>query len=286
MKKYYIKLKNNEKLFYAIKNNLKFTDKEIIKLITQGSVWVNNTRVKVPDFTITDQLVVIYYPEKPIEEYTLKESDIIYEDQYMMVVHKDAGLNSCPSPMADIDCLSHGVNKYYRGKGIKYIATPINRLDKPVKGLLFFAKDKLSASLLHNMFRKKSIRKLYLVATENFNLSKKKILIKNELEWKGKKQKAATYIKFIKKQEDFLYFIAYPLTGRTHQIRKHFANYLYPIFGDSLYGGYKNSDELKLYCFYYRFIHPFTLEKKEICYIENQKLQNLIYENLLTKSET
>lgn len=286
MKRYFIKLKKKEKLLSAIKGYLKFNNETAMKLIKQGSVWLNNVRVKDADFIVTNELITIYYPEKPIIEYSLLESNIICEDQYMLVVNKDAGLNSCPSPMSDVDCLSNGINKYYKEKGINYIATPINRLDKPVKGLLFFAKDKKSASLLHDMFRKKNIKKLYIAVTEKFKLCKEKLLIKDELEWKGKKQKAASYIKFIKEEDELFYFLVYPLTGRTHQIRKHFARYLTPIIGDSLYGGYKSSDELRLCCFYYRFIHPVTLEKKEICYLEDNKLKNMIYENLLTKSKS
>jgi 23S rRNA-/tRNA-specific pseudouridylate synthase len=61
-----------------------------------------------------------------------------------------------------------------------------------------------------------------------------------------------------------------PHTGRTHQIRKHFQKYLIPIYGDSIYGAYSNSDRMMLDCFSYKFIHPVTNKKMKVFYLKNE----------------
>lgn len=276
MQQYYIKVKKKDKIINAIKNNITNDYEKALKLILQGSVWIGKQRIKNPEYEVNDELIIVFMPEYKVIEYELNEENIVYEDDYMLIVYKEAGINSCPSPSSDIDCLSHGVNKYYEKKGILYNSIPVNRLDKPVQGPIFFAKDKKTSGLLHNMFKKKKIRKLYIAATEKFNLTKKTFFIRDKLEWKGKIQKAATYIKFLTEDENFYYFLVYPLTGRTHQIRRHFAKYLIPIYGDTLYGLYKNCKEVKLYCFYYKFIHPITGEKKEIIYFKDEKLTKVV----------
>lgn len=274
MKRYYIQLKKNDKnrLLNVIQDHIKLSDDQAKKLIEQGSVWANKLRIKDINYIIMDQLITVYYPEKPIIEYTLNENNIIYEDQYFIIAYKEPGLNTCQTPMSDLDCMTHGILKYYRSKNIKYEPSAINRLDNPAQGLLFFAKDKSMESALHNLFKHRKIRKLYTAVTQKFELKKNQFLIEDTLEWKGKIQEAITYIKFIKEENGFFYFAVYLLTGRTHQIRKHFANYLVPIWGDCLYGKYKSTDELKLFCYYYKFTHPVTGEVKEVEFLDKKKV--------------
>jgi len=274
MKRYYIQLKKGGKnsLLYIIKDHVKVNNELAKKLIEQGSVWVNKVRTKDINFVVTDQLITVYYPEKPVNEYTLDEKNIIYEDDYFIIAYKEPGLNTCQTPMSDLDCMTHGILKYYMSKKIKYEPSAINRLDMPAQGLLFFAKSKSMETALHNLFKQRNVRKLYTAVTPKFELEKNEFLIKDTLEWKGKYQEAASYIKFIKEENNYFYFTVYPLTGRTHQIRKHFANYLKPIWGDCLYGKYKTSDEMKLFCWYYKFRHPVTGEIKEVMHLDKNRI--------------
>ncbi|HOV15791.1 MAG TPA: RluA family pseudouridine synthase, partial [Spirochaetota bacterium] len=196
--------------------------------------------------------------------------DIIYEDQFFMIINKPAGINTNQSPFSDIDCLSYGVQKYYDNKKINYKVNVINRLDKPTSGLLFFAKSKEIEIFLHKFFNERNIRKLYLAITEKFNLNKNEFLIRDTLTWKDKEKEAISYIKFLKEKDDKFYFIVYPMTGRTHQIRKHFKEYLKPIIGDALYGNYNSKDRLELLCIYYKFIHPVNKKIIEVRHIPDE----------------
>ena len=269
MKKYFIKLKTGEslKLIDCLKQYLKFDNDFALKLITDGSVWVNSKRNKNPQLLITTELIYIYKPDLPIPEYTLPDNLIIFEDDFFVIVYKEGGVDTVPNPFSDKNCLMWGVEKYLRKNGLDYSVSPINRLDKPTKGLVFFAKTKEMESKLHNLFRDRKIKKLYLAITPKFDLNKNEMLIKDDLEWKGKVQEAVSYIKFIKEKESLFYFQVLPLTGRTHQIRKHFKSYLTPIKGDAMYGNYSTIDELELICFYYRFYHPVTKKRMEISYL-------------------
>jgi 23S rRNA-/tRNA-specific pseudouridylate synthase len=274
MKHYYIQLKKGLKmtLLDAVKKHLKISIDESRKLIYQGSVWnsARNKRLKDEKMTISSELVIINYPEYPIIEYELKKEKIIFEDEHLMIINKEAGLNTCQTPLSDIDCLVHGVQKYLDSINVVYTVFAINRLDKPTSGLVFFAKNKNVEIELHKCFHEHRIRKLYLAITPVFELSKQEFLIQDKLEWKGKQSDAATYIKFNKEKDGKYYFIVYPLTGRTHQIRKHFQKYLIPIIGDALYGKYSRDDEMNLICFKYRFVHPVTGKKMDIEYLDEK----------------
>ncbi len=271
MKRYYIQIKANQKikLFDAVIKHLKLNNAEAEKLIYQGSVWNSkqNLRLKDKDKILSDELIIINAPEFPIIEYTLSRENIKFEDEHFLIVYKEAGLNTCPSPLSDIDCLSHGIQKYYNEIKINYCVSTINRLDKPTKGLVFYAKNKKIEIFLHNMFKNHKVRKLYLSITPEFDLQKKIYLIHDQLQWKEKKFEAITYIKFLKEKNKMFYFFVFPLTGRTHQIRKHFLKYLKPIYGDALYGNYSRSDEMELLCFCYIFRHPVTKQKLKVEYL-------------------
>ncbi len=272
MKKYYIKLKKNQhsKLIDVIKKHLNLDHKLALKTITQGSVWSGNSRLKDEKLLIKDELLTVYFPEFPIYEYTLDAKDIIFEDEYFIVVNKPSGINTNQSPFSDIDCLSYGVQKYYDDKKIDYRVNVINRLDKPTSGLVFFAKNKEVEISLHKFFNERKIKKLYLAITPKFELSKNSFLIKDTLEWRGKTKEAISFIEFVKEKDKKLFFTIYPMTGRTHQIRKHFKKYLRPIIGDALYGNYGNKERLELYCIYYKFNHPITGEVVEIKHIPDE----------------
>ncbi len=272
MKKYYVQLKKgrSDTLLNAISKNLKIDEATAKRTIIQGSVWFENKRLKNPSQIIKEESLVVFFPEFPIEEFALDKNDIIYEDDYLTVINKRPGVNSNQSPFSDIDSLPYGVQKYYDEKKIDYKVNVINRLDKPTSGLVFFAKNKEIEIFLHKLFKERNIRKLYLAVTPKFDLTKTTYFIKDEVEWRGKEKEAVTYIKFLKENDGKFYFIVYPLTGRTHQIRKHFLKYLTPIIGDALYGEYSKSDRLELLCFYYKFKHPATGKTLEIEYLPKE----------------
>ena len=150
------------------------------------------------------------------------------------------------------------MQEYYDKNGIDYVVQPINRLDCPTDGLLVYAKNKQIEVAMHKIFMDRRIRKMYIARTKPFPMKRQTFLFHDMLDWKGKEQEAISYVKFLSETNGMYNFCVYLMTGRTHQIRKHFKRYLNPIMGDSIYGNYKRTDELQLTCYYYRFAHPAT----------------------------
>lgn len=245
-------------------HHLGLNEVESEKLIRQGGLFRNKKRMKDPAIFLSGGEVEMYFPHKPIVEYTLNPINIRFEDEHIMLVYKEPGVPACPSPFSDFNCMTWGVEKYLKDQGLPFPVHAVHRLDKPAQGLMFFAKHKEAEKKLHAMFFQKKIRKLYLVVTEAFNPDKTRYWIKDNLEWKGKEQKSSTFIRYIGTRDGFSYLTASPLTGRPHQIRKHFAGYLKPIVGDALYGNYSAEDEMLLCAYQYRFRHPFTGERMKV----------------------
>lgn len=268
--KYVFEENNNLSLLYVLLKSQDETKQSAIDLIEQGSVWINNKRIKNPDLVLANETVFVYKPEFPVKKYTLDNNNIKYEDDDIIIVYKEPGLDTVPTPMCDFDNLLYGIQNYLNSKDINYVVNPIHRLDKPTKGLVFFAKNKTAELQLHNLFRNGKIKKLYIAVTKENNLDDS-ILINDPVEFKNKKQDAITYVKFIGEYNKAYYYLIYPLTGRIHQIRKHFAKFISPIIGDALYGdGYTRNDELELSCFFYKFKHPVNNAVIEVEYLENK----------------
>jgi len=261
MRKYYISTDDGRRLDLAetVSAYLNKTEREALQLIGQGSVWdaVSPRRLKDPRLITAGMTIKVNMPEKPVMPFVLDPDQVVYEDENLMAVYKGPGVSSHSTPYSDIDSLAYGVAGYLKKCGESCAPSIINRLDKPTGGLLLFAKDGNTARALHAAFRDRVIRKTYLVFTEKHLPERKNIVIRDTLEWNGKAKDALTYVRYLGDAGERSCFLAFPRTGRTHQIRKHFAENIRPVKGDMIYGGYGPGD-LELLCCAYSFVHPVT----------------------------
>lgn len=271
LQRFFIRLPQGQTLTLseALQRHLRLGSEAARQLITQGSVWDSERklRLKNESMNISSQLLRVDRPKFPIREYELRTEDIHYQDNDLLLVYKRAGVAVQPTPYSDIDCLLHGVQQYYDRQGLAYQAAAINRLDLPAQGLVFFAKNKKSEIALHRMFGERKIRKRYLAVTPAFAGVKPGYIIRSALEWQGRVKQALTYVRFCREKDGFFYFLVFPQTGRTHQIRRHFQEQLAPLIGDHLYGNYPGRAELGLICFYYSFFHPFSGKKTTVSFL-------------------
>lgn len=237
------------------------------KLAWQGSIWQGNQRLRrldlVPDHGKNAPDLSLWNTQYPIEEYVLDPRLIIHEDEWLMVVWKPAGLNTCQSVYSDLDCLTWGVQNHLRQTGSSHDLNTINRLDRDTQGLVLYGKDKHTEKKLYQLFMDRKIHKRYLAVCPDFPDSPVHVHVQDSFEYQGKTQDAETALRFLTSVDGFQYWLAMPYTGRTHQIRKHFLRYLRPLVGDSVYGG-APAPELMLACIGYRFIHPSTRERFRI----------------------
>jgi 23S rRNA pseudouridine1911/1915/1917 synthase len=260
MERFFIRLKKGEsmELGAVLQKHLRASAEEAQQLLRQGSVWDSERKVRLQDGSamITGELLRVDRPKFPISEYTLLPEDIKYEDDHLLIVFKRGGVAVQPTPYSDVDNLLHGVQKYYAGRDIPYKAAPVNRLDLPAQGLVFFAKNKRSEIALNRLFQEHRVRKRYLAATAVFAGVKPSYIIRSALEWQGRSRDALTYARFCGERQGRFFFLVFPQSGRTHQIRRHFQEGVAPLLGDVRYGGAASGSELWLLCFQYAFPHP------------------------------
>ena len=266
MQRFFIRLKAGKSmpLAAALQLHLRVNPDEAKQLIRQGSVWDAERKVRLKDenMAVSVQLLRVDRPKFTIREFALPADDIKYEDRDLLIVFKRGGVPVQPTPYSDIDNLLHGVQKYYDSLPIPYRAAPINRLDLPAQGLVFFAKNKKSEIALHRQFQERKIRKRYLAATRVFAGVKNSYVIRSALEWQGSSKPALTYVRFCRENAGRYFFLVLPQSGRTHQIRRHFQEQVAPLTAMCATAG-PPGGELWLLCFQL-LVHPSRQRKKDL----------------------
>lgn len=197
---------------------------------------------------------------------------LLYEDEYILVVNKPAGLMVEPDRNGYPNLLQQ-IKKYIKEKspkGSDVYAQHIHRIDRPVSGVVLFAKQRSVLKNLSEQFAERKVKKYYQALTE-----KAPIVMNGSLEhWHRKeKKKAMLYdaeIEFAEKailhytisetdQQRYLWSIELH-TGKYHQIRAQLAQVGCPIIGDSIYGSVIPylPDAIALHASKLIFYHPIT----------------------------
>lgn len=193
--------------------------------------------------------------------------DILYEDEYLLAVNKPAGMVVHPSSYHPNQTLANGV-KFYLNDNKKI--RPINRLDRDTSGIVIFAKNEY---VQERMIQSKTMKKEYLaiitgtmdkkVGTINLPIARKDgSIMEREVNSNG--QEAITHYDVIAESPDKSLSLVHIIleTGRTHQIRVHFAYFKKYILGDTLYGIETNIiNRQSLHAWRLSFLHPITNDK-------------------------
>lgn len=204
---------------------------------------------------------------------------IIYEDNHIIVVEKKPNIPSQADKTGDEDMLSlvkQYIKEKYNKPGNVYLGL-VHRLDRPVGGVMVFAKTSKAASRLSDQVREKVFRKKYLAVVdgkvEPESGSLEDYLYKDERNNMsrvvGKDKKNAKFAKLdyelVKYNEvKNLSLLKINLhTGRHHQIRVQLANFKHSIFGDQKYGTRGKGKQIALWSYYLEIIHPVTKERME-----------------------
>lgn len=194
--------------------------------------------------------------------------DIVYEDEWLLVVNKPAGIAIHPSQLHYEDSLSNGIKYYFDSIGLKKKIRPVNRLDKNTSGLVIFAKCEYIQECLIKQMETKLFKKEYLAlvygkldskkGTINLPIARKEnSIIERCIAEHG--QKSITHYEVLKEFDDYSLVKCILETGRTHQIRVHMKAIVHPLLGDDLYGGQNNLiTRQALHCSYLEFVHPIS----------------------------
>lgn len=207
----------------------------------------------------------------------MKELNIIYEDNHIIVVEKSTNIPSQGDKTGNIDMLQlvkQYIKEKYHKPGDVYLGL-VHRLDRPVGGVMVFAKTSKAAARLSEQVRNKQFKKRYLVICDGKFKNKKgtleNYLLKNErlnisrvvAEGVKKAKQAKLDYEVLKYNAEInLSILKINLyTGRHHQIRVQLANIGHSIYGDQKYGNRGRGKQICLWAYELSILHPITKEE-------------------------
>lgn len=203
---------------------------------------------------------------------------IIFEDEWLIAINKPIGI-SCQQDQTDEVSLDVLVKQYLLKTDENAFCGLIHRIDKPVSGLVVFAKTEEALIFMNDAFKYREVEKYYLAAVKNIPEPNEGVLkhwivknsklnksFANDSEVPNSKEAVLEY-KTVANSEHFHLLKIKLLTGRHHQIRAQLSAIKNPIRGDNKYG-YKRSNSnggINLHSFSLTVKHPFT---KTAIYLE------------------
>lgn len=174
--------------------------------------------------------------------------DIVYEDEDLVVPSKSADMPTHPSHNHHGDTLADALAYYYKDAPEPFVFRPINRLDRNTSGLTLIAKNRISAARLAASMRDGKIKKQYVAILDGalpndrgnietyLRRTGESIIVREVCDENGGGDYALTHYEVIARSERYTLVLASPETGRTHQLRVHFASLGCAILGDDMYG--------------------------------------------------
>ncbi len=201
--------------------------------------------------------------------------DIIYEDEWMLVINKPAGIPIHPSRAHYADSISNAIKYYYDKIALHKKIRPVNRLDLDTSGIVIFAKCEYIQESFIKQMKQYNFQKEYICIVEGilkkkkgtiaYPIARKKDSIIERCVDKENGHPSITHYEVVKEFQNYSLVKCKLETGRTHQIRVHMKEIGHPIVGDTLYGTKSNLiSRQALHSSKIRCIHP--ISKKELIF--------------------
>ena len=249
-------------------------------LIKNSSILVNNQYVS-PSYKVKEgDTILVNYVQKESNTDLLPYEfnlDIVYEDDYLLVINKPKGLVVHPGDGHHNDTLVNALiyanKELSQVNGLERIGI-VHRIDKDTSGLLLICKDDYTHKEIAKQLEDHSMHREYIALTDGIirsdngkiigkigrdKTNRLKMAIDNQ---NGKE--AITHFEVLKRYSNYTLIKCRLETGRTHQIRVHMSSINHPLVGDKLYGGSTSlyNDGQLLHAYKLTFYHPIL--KKEI----------------------
>jgi 23S rRNA pseudouridine1911/1915/1917 synthase len=222
------------------------------RLIEDGFITRNGSIGKASDKVGPGDVIVVRVPP-PVPTELIAEDiplSIVYEDNDLVVIDKPAGLVVHPAAGHDRGTLVNALLSHVpdlEGIGGEVRPGIVHRLDKDTSGLIVVAKNDRTLQFLQEQFKSRTIKKMYLALVDGIvtpreglidapigrsKHDRKKMAVTHD----GRSARTRYRVIQIYRDPDLSLVEAYPETGRTHQIRVHFAWLKHPLTGDEVYG--------------------------------------------------
>lgn len=260
-----------DNVLHVLKEQFFLSDRLITKLKKANKIYLNSlpTYTK-KSVTMGDTVSVLIDFEEDNSNIVASNIplNIIYEDDYLLVLNKPANIAIHPSILHFDNSLSNGVKFYFDKLGLKKKIRIVNRLDRNTSGIVIFAKNEYIQECLIKQMKTNEFKKEYLAiakgilesksGTLNFPIARKEgSIIERTVTSDG--DSAITHYDVVKEFNNLSLVHIVLETGRTHQIRVHFSHIGHPILGDTLYGSPSELiNRQALHSYKLTFIHPVT----------------------------
>lgn len=207
----------------------------------------------------------------------MQDLKVLFEDNHIIVVEKKPNIPSQADKTGDEDMLTmvkQYIKETYNKPGNVYLGL-VHRLDRPVGGIMIFAKTSKAASRLSNQVREKVFKKKYLAVVDG-KISQKQGTLEDYL-YKDERNNTSKVVHKDKKNaklakldyqvlkynevKDLSLLEINLHTGRHHQIRVQLANFGHSIFGDQKYGTRGKGKQIALWAYQLTIVHPITKEE-------------------------
>ena len=248
------------------------------KMLTTGRVMVDGNIIHKAKFlvpnganiAISDKETASKSSPPPVVKKQNPRIKILFEDEHIIVVNKQAGLLSVATNKMEPDTLHSRVVNYLKSQNEKSWAFIVHRLDRETSGVMIFAKHKRHKEYLQEQFAKREVHRIYYALVEGkpqidrgtiheWLLEDKFLRVKAVKKNHPQAKEAITHYS-VEDNDEFASLIQLTIeTGRRHQIRVGLANLGCPVVGDSDHGAEGNPiGRIALHASSLEFLHPET----------------------------